>query len=516
MSEDSSVSKKRGRPQIHSRRDPYQNIGRGVPLRSQARQLVSRVRDYFDREKSNNGPLLPVGQVVDRTCAALNIGKNTVVKICKEKRRHEESGSKMVTPRKKRCIAKRVTKLDAFQKDAIRRHVYSYFTRKEYPTIKKCHVTLKEADLFKGSKTSLRTVLKRLGFTYQQFGNRKVLMERGDIVAWRCRFLREIKKENFSDLVWIDETWVNTSHSLKKGWTDNSIQGTMGIPIGKGGRLILLHAGRADGFLPNCQLLFTSKKTSDYHEEMNHLTFKKWFTEALIPNLDKPSVIVMDNAKYHSKILDKPPTMASRKPEIVEWLRMHRVSFEDDMKKSELLELVFQNRPRFPKYEIDDIAQKNGHKIIRLPPYHCHFNAIELIWAQIKGYVARNNKSFNITEVKRLTEEGISSINASDWKKVVEHTKKTILEAWENEGLVENAVEELVININGSDSESDDEWNSESEEQHMVDDEDMDITCQISGYGSDVEDNVSDSGSDISGVFPHSPVQENVLRFSEF
>ncbi|KAG8310088.1 hypothetical protein J6590_071163 [Homalodisca vitripennis] len=41
---------------------------------------------------------------------------------------------------------------------------------------------------------------------------------------------------------------------------------------------------------------------------MNHDTFSKWFRESLLPNLSTPSVIVMDNAPYHSKILDKAPT----------------------------------------------------------------------------------------------------------------------------------------------------------------------------------------------------------------
>jgi hypothetical protein len=63
--------KKRGRPRINAKRVPYTSVGkRGVPLRSQSRELVSRVRDFFQREKINKGPLLPVERVVDRTAAA--------------------------------------------------------------------------------------------------------------------------------------------------------------------------------------------------------------------------------------------------------------------------------------------------------------------------------------------------------------------------------------------------------------------------------------------------------------
>lgn len=494
MTEDNvTVNKKRGRPRIHAKCVPYINVGKqGVPLRSQSRELVCRVRDYFHREKINNGPILPVEKVVDRTAAALQINKNTVVKIGKEKMQNEESGAKLVTPNKKIAKIKRVTELDDFQNHAIRRHVYAFFSRKEYPTVKKLHASLAEADLYRGSKSSLAIVLKRLGFKYRKFGNRKCLMERGDIIAWRCKFLRDIKNENFNEIVWVDETWVNVGHSQKKGWTDDSVEGTMAAPVGKGGRIILLHAGSSTGFVPNCLLLFTSKKTNEYHEEMNHKVFFKWFQESLIANLRSPSTIVIDNAKYHSKIIDKPPTSSSRKQDIIEWLKHHDISFEKDMLKAELLQLVKINKPQV-RYEVDEIAKKHGHRVLRLPPYHCHLNSIELIWAQIKGYVARNNKMFNMTEIIRLTKEALQNVTESDWKKVVDHTKKIILEAWTNEGLMENSVEQMIINVNDEgDSSSEEDWDSECSDEE-----------------------VEQHGSDVSGVFPLSPIEERVLDFQE-
>lgn len=494
--------KKRGRPRIHPISEPYKKVGRGVPLRSQARVFVSRVREYFTQEKDNNGPLLPVKQVIERTSAALKIDKGTVVKIGKEKKQCEENGGKLKTPNKKIPLTKRVTGLDAFQKDAIRRHVYSYFTRKEYPTLTKLHVSLDVADLFHGSKSSLALVLKRMGFGYKKFGNRKCIMERADIVAWRCRFLREIRNENFDEIIWIDETWANTNHSLKKGWTDDTSSSTMVAPLGKGGRVIVLHAGSTSGFVPNCSLVFSSKKTNDYHEEMNHQTFQKWFSESLMPNLTKPSIIIMDNAKYHSKILDRAPTTASRKEEISEWLRQHGIPFEVDMKKPELLELVSLNKPPFPTYDVDEMAKKEGHKIVRLPPYHCHFNSIELIWAQIKNYVATNNKLFNMTDLIRILKEAIDKVTPSDWKKVVDHTKKVILEAWEDEGLLEDAVEQMIINVNGSDS-----------DDSSTEDEDWNSFCENDGERIG-EDN--DYDSDISGFSPLTPTNERVLDFSQF
>lgn len=499
-------AKKRGRPRIHPKSEPYNKIGSGVPLRSQAREMVCRVRQYFQLEKINKGPLLPVDHVVKRTCAALKVGKNTVVTVTKEKNMCQESGSKLRTPSKKVAKTKRVTGLDAFQTDAIRRHIYSYILRKDYVTLKKLHVSLQNANLFGGCKSSLAILLKRLNFRYKKFGNRKCLMERGDIVAWRCRFLREIKQENFDDIIWLDETWINTGHSKKQGWTDDTVQGTMQVPIGKGGRVIILHAGSSTGFVPNCLLMFTSKKTSDYHEEMNNQKFYEWFNESLLPNLEKPSIIVMDNAKYHSRVLDKPPTLNSRKSELLEWLRTHGVSFQVDMKKAELLELVRLNKPQFPKYVIDELAKQKGHRIIRLPPYHCHFNSIELIWAQIKNFVAQNNKAFNISEIKELTKEAIKNIGPSKWKKVVDHTKQVILESWEKEGLLDEAVDEMIISINIGESSSSSE-EDDGVEEGSEDIDEVDFDCEI------VED---ESESEFSGVCPLSPAETRSLDFTEY
>ena len=64
-----------------------------------------------------------------------------------------------------------------------------------------------------------------------------------------------------------------------------------------------------------------SKDSKDYHQEMNGDCFNDWFEHQLLPVLDNPSVIVLDNATYHNvRVLGtKSPTMAWRKPRIIEW-----------------------------------------------------------------------------------------------------------------------------------------------------------------------------------------------------
>ncbi|CAH0730272.1 unnamed protein product, partial [Brenthis ino] len=105
-------------------------------LNSQTREFVIRLRNYFDREAQNGGPILPITSVVERVADALNIGQRTVRRITKKK--YGETGTeenKLHTP-KKRKRAKPVVGIDSFDADAIRRHVYGYYLQKdnEYST----------------------------------------------------------------------------------------------------------------------------------------------------------------------------------------------------------------------------------------------------------------------------------------------------------------------------------------------------------------------------------------------
>lgn len=70
-------------------------------------------------------------------------------------------------------------------------------------------------------------------------------------------------------------------------------------------------------------------KTGDYHDQMNAENVTKWLTEKLIPNIPRNSMIVMDNAPYHSKEENKPPNMNSKKQAMVEWLQAHNIEFSN-------------------------------------------------------------------------------------------------------------------------------------------------------------------------------------------
>lgn len=55
------------------------------------------------------------------------------------------------------------------------------------------------------------------------------------------------------------------------------------------------------------------------------------------------------------------------------------------------MEKATEIRHHYDKYVIDEEALKCGKKVLRLPPYHCELNAIELARSVVKNHVKTNN-----------------------------------------------------------------------------------------------------------------------------
>lgn len=215
-----------------------------------------------------------------------------------------------------------------------------YIVRKQVPTLRTLLAELKESIGFSGSHETLRQILLKSGYEFKKNKNeRPLLIERYDISAWRHRFLRTIasKRLEGKPIIYLDETYVHKSYKPKKCWQGSSTSGVV-ENISSGKRYIIVHAGSERGPVPNSLLVLSTKsKMADYHHDMNASNFNKWLQEKLLPKLNGPSLIVMDNASYHSVINKKAPTAQTRKPEIREWLTLNGVAFEEYHTKAELL-----------------------------------------------------------------------------------------------------------------------------------------------------------------------------------
>ena len=96
------------------------------------------------------------------------------------------------------------------------------------------------------------------------------------------------------------------------------------------------------------QIWFFKSKTNsaDYHDEMNTEHYMEWFTQQLLPNLPPNSVIIVDNATYHNKQKDKPPTTANKIDDIKQWLNRQNIQYDDKDIKKTLLDKVRQHQPK--------------------------------------------------------------------------------------------------------------------------------------------------------------------------
>ncbi|XP_040061690.1 uncharacterized protein LOC120836726 [Ixodes scapularis] len=261
-----------------------------------------------------------------------------------------------------------------------------------------------------------------MGFEKQRRNRNSFLIEREDIVEWRRRYLREIGKHRAQNrkIYFQDETWVNAGLTVHKVCTDSTIKSarqafmsglTTGLKVlsGKGERVIVTHAGSDTGFVSGCLDVFRGKKKGDYYDEMNSNRFEAWFLH-LLDHIEPNRVIVIDNAPYHSRKAEAVPTTATKKGEIQQWLSSKNLDWTATMKKKDLLSIVATVKDSYTKYEVDVMATDAGHTVLRLLPYHCELNPIELIWARVKQKYASKNITFNPNDAERLLREAVDNV----------------------------------------------------------------------------------------------------------
>ena len=167
-------------------------------------------------------------------------------------------------------------------------------------------------------------------------------------------------------------------------------------------------------------------------------------------------MIVLDNASYHNTQTEKIPTMSSRKSDMKDWLDKHGIAYEVSDLKVDLMKKITDAKPS-KQYKTDRIAENFTHRVLRLPVAHPELNPIELAWSVVKAYVAKHNKKFTLKEVEKLVPQAIKTVTPAMWKKFCDHTAKVEEEYWEKDGLVEDVVEEILINVGDDDDDESDE-----------------------------------------------------------
>ena len=177
----------------------------------------------------------------------------------------------------------------------------------------------------------------------------------------------------------------------------------------------------------------------------------------LLPNIPSNSLIVMDNAPYHSRRKEEYPVQSWTKKKMVEWLDTKAIPYPEKCLKSDIWSIVKRHRPDQPEYHVDETAKQSGHEVVRLPVAHCELNPIEMAWSQVKHFIRTHNTKFTLTEMERLTHRAFEEVTPTRWKSLIAHVQEKVEDHyWEVDGLQMELVEEFIISLEGdTDSESD-------------------------------------------------------------
>lgn len=450
----------------------------GKPIKSGDRVTVLNVFKYFQK----SFPEQNISFWAKKTSEATLTSVRSIYKF-----RKEERIGKIVTPRKTRLKVEyknsRKQKYNGFVVGIIRKIVHNFFSTNTPPTLAAVlEKTNEEGVLPQFKRTTLWRLLRENGFCYEKRNKQSLLLERDDLIIWRHSYLRAIKnfRREGRNIVYMDETWVNVGQATSKVWKDTTIKTpkdaymaglSTGLknPTQRGPRFVIVHAGGKNGFVEGAQHVFLAKKgAADFHSEMDGETYEKWFLEQLIPNVPPRSVIVIDNAAYHTRKTEKIPTIKTKKEDIQTWLRDKNITFPEDCLKKELLAEVQKVKHKYSMNIVDEMATSHGLTVLRLPPYHCELNPIELVWSQVKRHVATNNIKYDPKLMKSLIDNAFKAVTKAQWNNYCEHVQKVEDHMWKMDSLQDD-VEPLIIQLTGSSTEtSSDPGESTSASQSSV------------------------------------------------
>lgn len=381
--------------------------------------------------------------------------------------------------------------------------------------------------VFPFSETTVWRMLQKLGYTFKvDEDDRDRLKQQEHIVNLRRKYIQNIndlRNEGYL-LFYLDETWVNKNTTRRKTWVKTGegqgparlTPGQRKKPIGKGGRAIVIGIGsRETGVVPELFEVFRGKKSkteNDYHKEMNAPFFENWIKKvAQYINAKFPGrkvAVVMDNASYHSRVKDecKVPLTSWNKKQISEWYIKRQIvppcllpgyltqqqvqarleeclrhdipydytppkfhppmaipSLETYMSMTKKDMLFFAPSPKEKKYVVDEYLKSKNITTIRLPPYHCEYNPIELVWARGKGAVAKKNVTYELARAMQIMDEECKKCDDKYWKSLEEHAMKQEEKSKEGDGLLhilnmqDTQHESIQITLNDSSSENDSE-----------------------------------------------------------
>jgi transposase len=360
-------------------------MAQGKALTPEEKKAIVALKEYFDRTIDDLGEQEELS--VQRVSNALGFGLATVRRTMADYSRGVNFDNELIIyrGRPQRALSDSVQTI-------VREYIRNANKEGAYMTLETLWQYLEE--VAPEQEFSIRTLgraLDRWGFTFGKGIRTQRFKEKDHVVVARQCYLRRKKanrkgKGTIRPEVYLDESYVNKNHSTDFVWYYDDDGPWIQKPTGKGERLIIMNAITKDGWVPGAKVTFKStRKTGDYHGQMNQTMFTKWFEEKLLPNIPAHSLIIMDNAAYHNVLSPvSAPTPSCKKEKIRSWLEKNNFPVKEDCLKAELVDILTRVGPQ-PTYVLDEMANSQGHEVLRTPPYHPELQPIETCWGIVKN-----------------------------------------------------------------------------------------------------------------------------------
>ena len=376
---------------------------KGSPINAdEKRCILNLYQSYLDDGIS-------CSEAREETARRLQFGHGSVTQIIKEML---SEGNVVDNKQNMRENANAFEKLTDEEENIIRHVVHDEFRKCDvkrlvedeelatYPTVGSVYKAVMDTELFPNwSISTFRSILLGMNIKFQAKSevDRAILIEDERIINWRDGYLDKIDRFRRlgKKVYYMDETYMDPNAQMKRLLTDNTILSakdaearglTTGLKwnAGRGNRLLIIHMIGPDGFVNNALRVWirtgNTPQSEDYHNDLTFEDILKWLLE-ILDELPEGSVIAIDNASIHNKRPKGTPNSKSKKAELIAWLDEKNIYYKPGATRPQLWELVKRELDLNPEYSIDKIINKIRPDIIflRIPPYHCELNPIELI-----------------------------------------------------------------------------------------------------------------------------------------
>ena len=87
------------------------------------------------------------------------------------------------------------------------------------------------------------------------------------------------------------------------------------------------------------------------------------------------------------------------------------------------------------------MLEKNGHIVLRTPPYHPELQPIEICWGIVKNEVGRNC-NFTMQNLENQLEEAFNKVTSETCNKIIRKIRQVEDKFWEEDAKMDRSLEE--------------------------------------------------------------------------